>query len=518
MLAKGKIIYIVYTLLALICCEAAHAAFGEPTLLSVNQAFMFQARILENKNLEFYWQIAPGYHLYKDQLKIINSDNQSVLAAKSLPAGVVTKDPILGDSVLYNTRLVFTIPWSDDFAGNSLILSYQGCAESGFCYAPVNKLLHISANHKIEVLDSSLEEFPASEVDSLVADLKHKVLASTLVIFFGLGILLSFSPCVLPMIPLVLNLIIGNNVNSKSKAFILASCYVLGMASTYAIAGTLAGTLGSSLHFWLQKPIVLIIFSILLIITALHQFGMLKIKMPHFNKKLHHFGQKQSQGSIAGSLILGAISALIVSPCITPPLIGVLTYIGQNGSPVIGGITLLSLGLGMGLPLIIVAVLSSAILPIAGAWMNWIKIASGMALIALALWLLQSTIPLNLFKTNSQWQNVATIDELEKYLNIAKDKHQYTILEFYADWCASCRVIDMEVFANKEVQHNLTKFMLLRVNLTTMTEQQINLSKSLQVFGPPTIIFFAPDGEEQKAKRVVGSTTIEKMYSLTTHT
>lgn len=510
--------------IALACCQSATAEFGENALLSVDQAFMFQARSLENKDLEFYWQIAPGYFLYQDQFKLINADNDSLITPKLLPPGIDNKDRILGDTILYSTRLVFTVPWNDNFSDNSLILTYQGCAQSGFCYAPVNKHIHINANHKIDVLDTSLQQFPVSNIESLAATIKHKLLPVTMLIFFGLGILLSFSPCVLPMIPLVVNLIIGNEVGSKHKALILSSSYVAGMAGTYAIAGTLVGIVGASLQVWLQKPLILISFSGLLIITATHQLGIIHIKLPHFNRKLHHFGQRQSSGSMVGSFILGAISALIVSPCITPPLIGVLTYIWQNGNPIIGGLILFSLGLGMGVPLIIVALLSSAILPIAGAWMNLIKTASGIALLGLALWLLQGVMPADFsFKIfnnptskniSTNWKNINNTTELEKYLAIAKIKEQPTILEFYAAWCASCRKIELGIFTNEEIQHNLAKYMLLRVDLTNMAEQKNDLAKKLQVFGPPTILFFNSKGEEQKNKRIVGSVDLESMLKL----
>lgn len=544
--------------------------------LTEDQAFALQVR-LQNQTLIFSWDIAPNHYLYKKQLALINEDNISLLTGSILPAGTLIKDEFLGEYEVYSKNLSITVPWDNQVAEGKLLLRYQGCAKGGFCYLPLNKLLTIKA-YDVTVEDTTLQEFPAKYTANRLADmLQDKFLPLTLLIFFCLGILLSFTPCVLPMIPLVVNLIVGPKVSSSRKALILASSYVLGMAACYTVAGIIAGMLGATLQAWLQQPVILITLSILLVLLALAQFDMIHVSLPHFNKRLHHWSQKQLQGSYFGAFILGILSALIVSPCITPPLIGALTYISQNGNPVVGGLALLCLGLGMGVPLIVVAMLSSMILPKAGEWMNIVKTAAGLALLGLAIWLVQRIIPMyvaiilwgalcivaaillkafsplkhpkkaaKLFKAfglilavlgtaiilntvyvqfiakqqvaqaHIRWQAIDTLEELEQSLAIAKKNKQPTLVEFYAYWCTSCKRIEATVFTDQEVVRNLAPFNLLRVDLTNMTPKQKELLAKFKIYGPPALIFFNSEGTEIRDKRVIGEITPKEMLQLLT--
>lgn len=546
-------------------------------LLPADQAFIFSFKILPNKSLQFDWQIAPGYYLYKDQFKLLNTDNTSLLNPNMLPTGIKIQDKTLGNYMVYANDIRFTLAWDNSFSDNSILLTYQGCAKSGFCYAPVNKQIYINSNMQAQINDTNISKFNFESIsEQLSSTIKNKFLPMTLIIFFLLGILLSFTPCVLPMVPLVVNLIIGPKQISSHKALILASTYVAGMAGSYALAGIFAGLLGATLQVWMQQPIILILLSCLLVLLALNQFELIKISLPHFNSKLHHWGQKNFQGSLLGAFILGILSALIVSPCITPPLIGILTYISQDGNPVIGALTLLSLGLGMGTPLIIVAVLSSIILPKVGPWMSLIKSAAGIALLGLAIWILARIVSLeitlmlwgglciitavlfNAFKTArpsnlantllrmlgillalfgtvlivgsfckaynlypynkhqttqhkniNKWQAINSMQDLNKYLAIAKIEHKPTILEFYADWCTTCRKIELSVFTDPTVQKKLAKYQLLRVDITDMSDQQNELMQSLKVYGPPAILFFDAAGDEITGKRLVGNVSVQ---------
>lgn len=529
-------------------------------LLPAEQAFVVQTSIDKQHNMDIYWQIAPGYYLYKDQFKLINADNNSILPT-DLPAGTNIVDQALGNYTVYSQQVNITIPVTDELINNSLLLSYQGCAENGFCYAPVTKQIYISPDYKVQINNADISNFnTSSDTDQLAENIKNNSLPTTMAIFLVLGLLLAFTPCVLPMLPLVLNLIIGAKDTSRRKAFVLSSLYVLGMASSYALAGMLAGMLGATIQIWMQQSIILIPLCCLLIVLALGQFELINISLPHFNRRLHNWGQQQLQGSLLGALVLGILSALIVSPCITPPLIGVLTYIGQNGSPIIGAITLFTLGLGMGAPLIIVALLSSLILPKAGPWMSLIKTASGIALLGLTIWILERVIPMEMVlilwgilciltalllrKQNKiikfiaiiialygvfliadaiskkyafisynkpTWNLVTSKKQLEEFLNVANLDQKNTLLEFYADWCASCKKIELGVFANQKVRTNLDKFMLLRVDLTNTTEDEKQLLADLQIYGPPAILFFNINGEEVKSKRLVGDVSVDQM-------
>ncbi|HSX20689.1 MAG TPA: protein-disulfide reductase DsbD, partial [Gammaproteobacteria bacterium] len=347
--------------------------------LTADQAFALEAQVSATQRLELDWQIAPKHYLYKKQLSLMNANNESLLLENTLPSGKLIKDEVLGEYYVYEDHLSISVPLHKESANKELLLRYQGCAVDGFCYLPVNKLLKVSGDI-VSVEDTTMQEFPVKySAGNLANMLADRFLPVTLLIFFVLGVLLSFTPCVLPMIPIVVNLIVGPKKISSRKAFMLSGSYVIGMATCYTVAGIIAGMLGATLQAWLQQPFVLITLSILLVILALSQFELIHISLPHFNTRLHHWGEKQLQGSYFGAFILGILSALIVSPCITPPLIGALTYISQHGSPVIGGLALMSLGLGMGVPLIVVAMLSSMILPKAGEWMNVVKNFAGLA-------------------------------------------------------------------------------------------------------------------------------------------
>ncbi len=547
--------------------HSVSGAAPKSNLLSVEQAFTFQAVILKNNILQLDWFIAPDYFLYQDQLHVINENNTSLLKANLLPAGLEKNDEFIGKVVLYSNKLTINIPLNIGHADNRLLVRYQGCADSGFCYAPQQKQLHINADQSVDIVDTDLEQFPnESEVDGLVAGIQHDYLPLTLGLFFLFGILLSFSPCVLPMIPLIVNLIVGCKKISTHKAAVLTSCYILGMAGTYAIAGSIAGMLGARFQVWLQMPIVLISFSSLLIVIALAQLDLIKITIPSFNRRLHHWGQKQLQGSLIGAFILGIISSLIISPCVTPPLIGVLTYIGQSGSAFIGGMTLFFLGLGMGVPLIVVAMLSSVILPSAGHWMNLIKIFAAMALLGLAIWIISSLISTDVIlmlcgglcvifatylrhfrkhiktagavmailggaliaiaidyryeifftraantKNHSKWQNISSMEQLQQNLEQAKSTKQLVLVDVYADWCASCRQIEQGVFGDPKVIRALQNYKLLRIDLTKITTDKDLLLDELEIYGPPAILFYSDEAVELKEKRVVGSIDAEEM-------
>lgn len=540
--------------------------------LTDDQAFNLGVEVVDNNRLVFKWDIAPQHYLYQNQITILDSDNKSLLQDNYLPEGTIINDATLGRYVVYSQQLIIEMPWQESKQTQKLIVRYQGCLKDGFCYLPISKVVSITG-YQIDIETTTLQEFPAaSTADKLANTINNRFLPVTLIIFFCLGILLSFTPCVLPMIPLVVNLIIGTKPISTHKALVLSSSYVLGMAGSYTVAGVIAGMLGATLQTWLQQPFVIISLSSLLVILALSQFDLINLKLPHFNNRVHHWGQKQLQGSVPGAFILGILSALIVSPCITPPLIGALTYISQNGNPLIGGLTLLSLGLGMGVPLIIVAMLSNVILPKTGAWMNLVKTIAGVALLGLAIWLLSRIIPayitvmlwgslciigaafLKTFEPlknpkrstrilkafgiilaisgavlivnaidkqfhpgrvstqdTVKWQYIDSKNELETSLATAKSKQQVTILEVSADWCTSCKKIEATVFTNPEIIKELQAFNLLKIDMTNSNAKEQQLLALLEIYGPPTILFFNRDGVEIKSKRIVGEVSEKEM-------
>lgn len=519
MISKILRIFCLLTILVGAIYAPAHASNDTPlrsspvgeALLSDDEAFGFFVQLLPNRDLELSWYIAPGYYLYTDKIEALNSDNHNILDNNLLPPAKIVTDPVVGDYTVYANNLEIRIPWQESFFDNSLIVEYQGCKQDGFCFMPINKLLHINPDMTVTVKNTDLNKFPVnstaasqamSETDKIAATISNRNLFFTMLVFFGFGLLLTFTPCVLPMIPLVINIIVGPKKISAKKALLLSSSYVIGMAGSYAIAGLFVGYLGATLQAWMQQPTVLIMFSLLLFILAFNQFGVLKISLPHFNNRLHKWGAEQLQGSVVGAFILGIIAALIVSPCITPPLIGALTYISQDGNAIVGGVTLFSLGLGMGVPLIIVAILSSRILPKAGGWMQFIKYLTGIALIGLAIWLLLRVSPMN--GSDLAWQNASSMQEL----STAVKSDKYSLVDFYADWCISCKKIDAHVFADPEMQKILENYNLVRVDLTEITSAKKHMLEALDIYGPPIILFYTPQGTELRAKRLAGEISV----------
>lgn len=567
--ANTKLVTYFAILISLFAFASANAELSE------DQAFNLQAKVLDAKHLELKWKIAPKHYMYKTQLSIIDESNAQLIYEGVLPVGKKIHDEVLGEYVVYSEDLILTLPWHKNSTATKLLVRYQGCVKDGFCYLPITKLLTIHDDH-VSIENSELAEFPEKlSANNLASMLDDRFLPVTLLIFLGLGVLLSFTPCVLPMIPIVVNLIVGPKTISSRKAFFLSSSYVLGMAVCYTIAGVIAGLLGATLQAWLQQPLILITLSIFLVILALNQFELIHISLPYFNTRIHHWSQRQLQGSYVGAFFVGLLSAMIVSPCITPPLIGALTYISQSGNPVIGGLALFCLGIGMGIPLIVVAMLSSMILPKAGEWMNVVKTVAGIALLGLAIWLLQrilsdcvslilwgalcilAAIMFKAFKItrahkkstkilkfcgillaifgaalimhaihnefNNQskcekhavvWHDINTLAELDTELAAAKKDNKYTVLEFYANWCTSCKLIEAKVFTNAQVIAELSDMKLLRVDMTKMDATQKPLLTKLKIYGPPVIIFFNPAGHEIAEKRVVGEINAQEMLHL----
>lgn len=358
---------------------------------------------------------------------------------------------------------------------------------------------------------SSSDAEPTESDTDRIADLFHsKNLFVTLLAFLGLGVMLACTPCVLPMVPILANILVGQDQPlTRKRSLYLASLYVLSVSVCYSFAGIAAALLGSHLQTTLQQPIFLIGLSFLLLLFALNQFNMLHVQLPSiFSNALHQLEQKQKHGSAVGAIAMGAISALMVSPCVTPALVGALTYIGQTGNAFLGGAALFALAFGMGLPLLIVACVGSHLLPKAGPWMRHIKSITGVLLVALAISVLMRAVPLtggpSQASLSAPFVAVHDKDELNQALASARSQKKPVILDVYADWCISCRQMDKEVFENRDVLQRLSSVQLLRLDLTKQTSASEQLQKELGIVGPPMVLFFGPDGREAKAYRMAG--------------
>ena len=371
---------------------------GAQTYLPVDEAFVPQVRQVAPNRLEAEWRIEPGYYLYREQLGV-SFAGEDLLAADrvSVPGGEKKTDEYFGTSEVYFERLTLVIDLPRDYAGQTLTLRYQGCAVDGICYAPVERHFDadnilVDAGARGAGAGSGPPDTAQGRLGELLGDGQLWLIGLT---FFGLGLLLAFTPCVLPMVPILLSLITGQGQTlTTRRAFSLSLVYVLAMAATYTIAGVIAGLLGQNLQMWMQHPAVLIPFAAIMVLLALSMFGLFTIQLPlALQQRLSALSNRQRGGTFSGAAAMGLLSALIVGPCLAAPLAGALIYIGQTGDAVLGGWALLTLSLGMGLPLLLAGASAGHLLPRAGPWMDGIKTAFGILLLAVAIWMISRLVP-----------------------------------------------------------------------------------------------------------------------------
>ncbi len=361
--------------------------------------------------LRVVWNIAPGHYLYHDKLEFtLKGAGGAQLGAAQLPAGEEKHDEFFGLIRVHHDRLEAIVPLSGALpaVGAQLEVKYQGCSERGICYPPMRKSFDLSsgANHtettaKVAatasngVTSAPTSAEPLSEQDSLAAALAGENKGLTILTFFGLGLLLAFTPCVFPMIPILSSIIVGQGeALTTRRAFTLSLAYVLAMAATYTVAGVVAGLFGSNLQATFQNPWILGSFSGLFMLLSLSMFGFYELQLPSsWQSKLSDISNQQQGGTLLGVAIMGALSALIVGPCVAPPLMGALIYIGQTGDALLGGGALFAMSLGMGLPLLAIGSSAGKLLPRAGAWMDAVKAVFGVAMLAVAVWMLERIIP-----------------------------------------------------------------------------------------------------------------------------
>lgn len=376
----------------------------------VDDVFIFSADVQDPHALLARWQIADGNYLYRDKIKFELIDNDNVqLAEYSLPAGENKMDEIFGLSEVYHhdTDVVLPLKRSEPSQKITLKAHYQGCSEVfNICYPPTTKTvsLTLAAISADNVQTSAINPDPSykladttgfAEQDRIARSLAQDSLIKILLSFFGLGLLLAFTPCVFPMIPILSSIIVGSGERITTyRAFILSLSYILAMSVTYTAAGIMTGLLGENLQAMFQNPWIIGSFSGLFVILSLSMFGLFELQLPHrLQHQLHQISHKQQGGSITGAALMGLLSGLIVGPCLAPPLAGALIFIGQHGDPVLGGAALFMLSMGMGLPLLIIGTSAGSLLPKAGNWMNLIKTIFGVLMLGLAIWMLERIIP-----------------------------------------------------------------------------------------------------------------------------
>ena len=587
-------------LFALFLILASGLAGAVDAPLQPEQAYRLSVRALDAKTLEATWKIAPGYYLYRQKFKFALAPGAGAakLGTPSFPPGQVHDDEFFGKVETYRDEVRVLLPIEAAGAGSvTLETTAQGCADIGVCYPPLEQqatvsLLPAAQSPQFSPIAPQMSLAPAKtaapppqaasapdrqggdESSQISRMLKHASLWTLLLFFLGSGVALAFTPCMLPMLPILSGIIVGHGHDiSKRRALVLSIAYVLGMAVSYALFGVAAGLSGTMLSSALQNVWVLAGFALVFVVLSLSMFGFYELQLPSFlQSRLSDQANRQQGGSLHGVVLMGALSAIIVGPCVAAPLAGALLYIARTGNAVLGGAALFVMALGMGLPLIVVATSARHLLPKPGPWMEAVKRFFGVLLLALAIWLVTPVIPtaaqmlawalllifsaiylsaldplpahahgwskfgkglgvvllligaalligalaggrdplqpLGFLRSRGaaearapQFERVKTTAALDARLAAAD---RPVLLDFYADWCVSCKEMERYTFADPAVAARMNKMLLLRADVTADDAADKALLRRFGLFGPPGIIFFDRGGHEVPDLRVVG--------------
>ncbi|HNI49919.1 MAG TPA: protein-disulfide reductase DsbD [Accumulibacter sp.] len=579
-MAKAVVIRWLLSLLLFLALSGQADEFLDPAV-----AFRPTARAVDERTIEVRFAIAKGYYLYRDKFRFALDPTSVPFEPPTLPPGKAKDDETFGRVEVYYDEVLFRLPVTRTSSGSlplTLKLSSQGCADAGVCYPPQQHRLTVQLPDAVVEGSPSAggtDRRPMNDESGRIARLfQHAGFWLLAASFFGFGLLLSLTPCVFPMIPIVSSIIVGAGRDghgvSHLRGFSLSLAYVLGMALTYAVAGVLAGLSGTLLSSALQNPWVIGSFAAIFVVLALSMFGFFELQLPTFvQSKVSDEARQLRGGSLPGVALMGALSAVIVGPCVAAPLAGALLYIGQTGDALLGGAALFAMGLGMGAPLLAVGVSAGTLLPKSGAWMEAIKKTFGVILLATALWLVSPLLPgvvgmlawaLLLIVSASYlhaldplpvhargWQRfwkgigivlllcgaalllgalagsrdplqplsvlrngasggetrplpfvrVGSVDEVAARV---KSAQRPVMLDFYADWCVTCKEMERTTFADPRVQAELARWTLLQADVTRNSEQDQALLQRFKVYGPPAIIFFDRSGKEIEGVRIVG--------------
>ncbi len=533
---------------------------SQPKFLPSSQAFAFSSQ-QQADQLQLAWQIADGYYLYKKEIAI--SSNNAKLGEPQFPTAERYQDEFFGEVEIYRNQLTIPVALEANATGQ-VVVRYQGCTK-GFCYPPEEVTLDLQAvtsadnvaKNTADVTAISVAQ-PKAEQNQLAETLAENRLA--IFWFFVLGLGLAFTPCVLPMLPLLSAIVIGSKQRPNSlRAFLLSLSYVQGMAVTYTLLGLLVAAIGLPFQVALQSPPVLIGLSLLFILLAMSMFGFFTLQLPHrWQQKLNQLSQQQQGGSFFSVFVMGMIAGLVASPCTSAPLSGALLYVAQSGDLLTGGLALYLLALGMGIPLMLVTLFGNRILPKSGDWLLKVKTLFGFVMLALPVFLLSRVLPtfiepllwsalaitfllwLNeqcnglqgwkkvfrllvlatLVVVSKPWLDLAwqptpanqtqsnhfkrihSLAELEQQLTANKGKK--VMLDLYADWCVACKEFEQYTFVDPKVQAKLAEMAVLQIDMTKNSGENDELMKHFQVLGLPTILFFDEQGRELSQSRVTG--------------
>jgi len=566
------------------------AALAEEELLEPEKAFRFSAQVLDAGTAEIRYRIADGYYLYRDRFRFAAEPASVTVGSPRFPEGQIHEDKFFGKQVTYRKEVRILLPLAGAGVDRvKLSVTSQGCADIGVCYVPqvqsADLRLAAAGAARSSILQQSdpLASAPerraeASEELRFAGVLESGRLWVVVAVFFGAGLLLTFTPCVLPMIPILSGIIVGEGRTvTRRRALLVSLAYVLGMAVTYTAIGIAAAFSGSLLSSALQNAWVLGAFAVVFVLLALSMFGLYELQIPSgWQSRLTRASNRLGGGSWGAIALMGALSAAIVSPCVVAPLAGALLYVGQTRDAVVGGAALFSMAIGMGAPLVLVGVSGGLLLPKAGHWMSTVKRFFGVLLLAVAIWIVAPVIPVaaqmllwavlligsgvflgaleSLGKEASGWERLGKAagifalllgaaqgvgafsgarDPLRPLAGILTGSHETAppfdtvktsaelntrlktagkpvMLDFYADWCVSCKEMERFTFSDPQVKARLGRMVLLRADVTANTPEDKALLKRFRLFGPPGIVFFDANGREIEGLRVIGYQAPEK--------
>ncbi|MGQ0509932.1 MAG: protein-disulfide reductase DsbD [Betaproteobacteria bacterium] len=497
----------VLLLLLALASGSAHAVNPED-LLEPEKAFRISARALDARTAEVSFVIAEGYYMYRDKFRFAAQPGAK-LGTAEFPAGERKKDEFFGEVETYRKRVAVRIPVESTDGTLRLKVTSQGCADAGVCYVPMDSQISLrmaafagGSGASDSRLFGGLLDLAGRASDLEMAQLfESGNLALVLASFLGLGLLLAFTPCVLPMIPILSGIIVGEGARiGKRRAFLLSLAYVLGMAVAYAAAGVAAGWSGTYIAAALQNAWVLLAFAVVFVALALSMFGLYELQLPGFLRHRLQSAQGRLTGGRVGSVAaMGAFSAVIVSPCVAAPLAGALLYIGQTRDVALGGAALFVMALGMGVPLIAVGVSEGALLPKSGPWMRHVQRFFGVLLLGVAVWVAWPVLKPSHGSTD--FVRVDSSVELDAKL-LAPGRP--AMLDFYADWCVSCKEMEALTFSDPRIKAKLDRMLLLQADVTANSDAHKELLRRFRLFGPPGIIFFDENGKEIRGLRVIG--------------
>jgi thiol:disulfide interchange protein DsbD len=537
--------------------------------ISPDEAFVMSVSEINNNQMLINWEIEKGYYLYMGMFEFSTDQDEVKIIEATMPDGTRKVDEFFGDVDVFYNKTNVKLVFNKIIEGTNLIVKYQGCADAGLCYPPIKKVISLDRYSSKE--GGFLKTSSSNSQYSITQQLIDQSILFNIFLFLLAGLLLSFTPCVFPMIPILTGIIVGQGPNiSTRKSFLLSLTYVVSMATTYAIAGTIIASSGINIQASLQNPYMIGGFAALFILLALSMFNFITIQMPqYFQNILINKSNTNKSGTYIGVGIMGSLSALIVGPCVTAPLIGALVYIASTNNYIIGATALFSLGIGMGLPLLVLGTSASELMKKIGPYLEIVNKIFGVLFLVVAVWLVERILSINtsaflwailalfvswiFYRSNIQGMiikstlNVLSIilvcysllqfyglsinddfdpstsfiekesivvftklDNTSEVFQSISNAKNITMLDLWADWCVACKELDKYTFSDDRVEKLLKKMNIIKFDITYNNDDHAKFMNNYKIYGPPALMFFNNDGEEIESARIVGFIDADK--------